>query len=45
MARNALHGASFKNVEELGRVIAAFIAAYNPIAKPFKWREREVKGA
>lgn len=45
MSRKALRGASFKNVEELGRAIDAFIAAYNPTAKPFKWRKREVKGA
>ena len=45
MTRKALRGASFKNVEELGRAIAAFIAAYNPTAKPFKWRKREVTGA
>ena len=45
MSRKALRGASFKNVEELGQAIDAFIAAYNPTAKPFKWRKREVKGA
>lgn len=35
----------FKNIEELSRAIDAFIAAYNPTAKPFRWRKREVKGA
>lgn len=45
MSRKALRGASFKNVTELGQAIDAFIAAYNPTAKPFKWRKREVKGA
>ena len=45
MTRKALRGASFKNVEELAQAIDAFIAAYNPTAKPFKWRKREVKGA
>ena len=45
MSRKALRGASFKTVEELGQAIDAFIAAYNPTAKPFKWRKREVKGA
>lgn len=45
MARKALRGASFKSVAELGQAIDAFIAAYNPTAKPFKWRKREVKGA
>jgi len=45
MSRKALRGASFRNVAELSRAIDAFIAAYNPTAKPFKWRKREVKGA
>ena len=44
MSRKALRGASFKSVEELGKAIDAFIAAYNPTARPFKWRKREVKG-
>lgn len=45
MSRKALRGASFKNLAELRAAIEAFIAAYNPNAKPFKWRKREVKGA
>ena len=45
MSRKALRGASFKNVTELSQAIDAFIAAYNPKAKPFKWRKREVKGS
>ena len=45
LSRKALRGASFKNVAELSQAIDAFIAAYNPNAKPFKWRKREVKGA
>ena len=45
MSRKALRGASFKNVTELRLAIEAFIAAYNPKAKPFKWRKREVKGS
>jgi transposase len=45
MSRKALRGASFKEVKELGQAIDAFVAAYNPTAKPFKWRKREVKGA
>lgn len=36
MSRKALRGASFKNVEELAQAIDAFIAAYNPAAKPFQ---------
>ena len=45
MSRKALRGASFKNLAELRAAIESFIAAYNPNAKPFKWRKREVKGA
>jgi transposase len=45
LSRKALRGASFKNVTELRQAIEAFIAAYNPQAKPFKWRKREVKGS
>jgi len=45
LTRKALRGASFKNVTELRQAIEAFIAAYNPTAKPFKWRKREVKGS
>ena len=45
MSRKALREASFKNVTELRQAIEAFIAAYNPKSKPFKWRKREVKGS
>lgn len=45
LSRKALRGASFKNVAELRQAIEAFIVAYNPKAKPFKWRKREVKGS
>ena len=45
MSRKVLRGANFKNVAELRLAIEAFIAAYNPKAKPFKWRKREVKGS
>lgn len=45
MSRKALRGASFRSVAELSQAIDAFITAYNPTAKPFKWRKREVKGA
>ena len=45
LTRKALRGASFKNVTELRQAIEAFIAAYNPKAKPFKWRKREVRGS
>lgn len=45
LSRKALRGASFKSVAELRAAIEAFIAAYRPKAKPFKWRKREVKGS
>ncbi len=45
LSRKALRGASFKNVTELRQAIEAFIAAYNPKAKPFNWRKREVIGS
>ena len=45
MSRKALRGASFRSVAELSQAIDAFTTAYNPTAKPFKWRKREVRGA
>jgi transposase len=45
LSRKALRGASFKNVCELRTAIEAFVTAYGPKAKPFKWRKREVKGS
>jgi transposase len=45
LSRKALRGASFRNIEELRRAIEAFVAAYGPMAKPFVWRKREVKGS
>jgi transposase len=45
MSRKVLRGANFKNVSELRQAIEAFMAAYNPKAKPFKWRKREVRGS
>ena len=45
LSRKALRGASFTSVAELRAAIEAFIAAYGPKAKPFKWRKREVKGS
>lgn len=45
MSRKALRGASFANLEALREAIEAFVVAYNPKAKPFIWRKREVKGA
>jgi transposase len=45
MSRKVLRGASFTSTSELSSAIDAFIRAYNPSAKPFKWRKREVKGS
>ena len=45
LARKALKGARFRNIEELRQAIEAFVAAYGPTAKPFVWRKREVKGS
>lgn len=45
LSRKALKNASFKSVEQLRTAIEAFIEAYQPNAKPFVWRKREVKGS
>lgn len=45
LSRKALKGASFRNTEQLREAIEAFVAAYGPTARPFRWRKREVKGA
>ena len=45
LSRKALRGLSSKSTVELRQAIEAFIAAYAPNAKPFKWRKREVKGS
>jgi transposase len=45
LGRKALRGASFHNVEQLRQAIEDFVAAYSPIAKPFLWRKREVRGS
>jgi transposase len=45
LSRKALRGLSSKSTLELRQAIEAFIAAYAPNAKPFKWRKREVKGS
>jgi transposase len=45
LSRKALRGLSSKSTIELRQAIEAFIAAYAPNAKPFKWRKREVKGS
>ena len=45
LSRKALKNASFKSTEELRIAIEKFIEAYQPNAKPFVWRKREVKGS
>jgi transposase len=45
LSRKALRGLSTRSTAELGQAIEAFVAAYGPKAKPFKWRKREVKGS
>ena len=45
LSRKALRGLSTRSTAELRTAIEAFIAAYTPNAKPFKWRKREVKGS
>jgi len=43
LQRKALSGASFKNKDPLRGAIEAFIKKHNGRAKPFRWRQREVK--
>ena len=45
MSRKVLRGASFRDTQELGKAIEAFVKAYQKTAKPFAWRKREVKGS
>lgn len=45
MSRKVLRGGSFESKEVLKSAIEAFVKAYGPNAKPFKWRKREVKGS
>ena len=45
MSRKVLRGASHDSKTQLREAIEAFIAAYDQIKKPFKWRKREVKGS
>lgn len=45
MSRKVLRGASFKSTDDLAAAIDAFVKAYGPMAKPFVWRKREVKGS
>lgn len=45
LSRKALKNASFASAQELKSAIEAFIIRHNQMAKPFKWRRREVKGS
>jgi transposase len=45
LSRKALRGLSTTSTSELRTAIEAFIKAWGPKAKPFKWRKREVKGS
>ena len=45
LTQKSLRGASFANTEALCTHIKKFIEAYNPTAKPFVWKKREVRGA
>lgn len=45
LSRKALKNASFRSIDELRAAIEAFISAYQPNARPFVWRKREVKGS
>jgi len=45
MSRKVLRGGSFKSQDDLRIAIEAFVKAYGPTAKPFRWRKREVKGS
>lgn len=44
-SRKALKNASFRSIGELREAIEAFVKAYQPNARPFVWRKREVKGS
>jgi transposase len=45
LSRKSLRGKGFENTGALAGHIMKFIEAYNPGAKPFVWRKREIKGA
>ena len=44
-SRKVLRGASHESQDQLAKSIEEYIKAYNPSAKPFVWRKREVKGS
>jgi transposase len=45
LARKSLRGASFAGTAELAAHIGSFVRGYNPTARPFVWRKRDVRGA
>jgi transposase len=45
LQRKTLNGGSFKSKDQLREAIEAFIKRHNERAKPFRWRQREVKGS
>lgn len=44
MSRKVLRGTGHDSKADLKMAIESFIAAYDKIKKPFKWRKREVRG-
>ena len=44
LTRQALDGASFASLDQLVQALHDYTAKYNEVARPFKWRKREVKG-
>jgi len=40
MSRKVLRGASFRDTQELGKAIEAFVKAYKKKAKTFTWRKK-----
>ena len=45
LSRKALKGASFDTTRQLAQAIQDFCDAYNPTAKPFVWKKRQVNGS
>ena len=45
LTRKTLRGASFNSQDQLRAAIEAFIQQHNEKSKPFRWRQREVKGS
>jgi hypothetical protein len=45
LQRKTLNGGSFKTKDQLREAIEAFIRKHNERVKPFRWRNREVRGS